>query len=81
MIVIIKYSKEIVCPGSRVFFQLSDSLVGVAEGREGREFSFLTAWWMKLFVSLVVRVWRLLYLLPEGRRLNRLCGVAGVAHN
>ena len=35
--------------------------------------SFLTAWWIKLLVSLVVRERRLLYLLPEGRRLNRLC--------
>src|SRR4029434_7522898 len=28
---------------------------------------------MKLFLSLLVRQRRLLYLLPEGRRLNRLC--------
>src|SRR4029434_11295685 len=36
-------------------------------------FSFLTAWSIKLFLSLVVRQRRLLYLLPEGRRRNRLC--------
>ncbi|KAI3363963.1 hypothetical protein L3Q82_001554 [Scortum barcoo] len=47
-------------------------LAGAGSG-EGREFSSLTAWWMKLFVSLVVRERRLLYLFPEGRRLNRLC--------
>src|SRR4029434_756685 len=45
----------------------------MAGGSEGREFSFLTAWCMKLFLSLVVQQRRLLYLLPEGRRLNRLC--------
>src|SRR4029434_1872225 len=45
----------------------------MAGGSEGREFSFLTAWCMKLSLSLVVRQWRLLYLLPEGRMLNRLC--------
>ena len=45
----------------------------MAGGSEGREFSFLTAWCMKLSLSLVVRQRRLLYLLPEGRRLNRLC--------
>ena len=45
----------------------------LAGGREGREFSFLTAWCMKLSLSLVVRQRRLLYLLPEGRRLNSLC--------
>ena len=36
---------------------------------------------MKLFLSLAVRLRRLLYLLPEGRRLKGVCGVAGVAHN
>ena len=36
-------------------------------------FSFLAAWWMKLFVSQVERARRLGYLLPEGRRPNRLC--------
>ena len=46
----------------------SNSLVDEAEGRE---FSFLTAWWMKLFVRLVERARRLRYLLPEGRGLNR----------
>src|SRR4029434_8186426 len=30
-------------------------------------------WCIKLFLSLVVRQRWLLYLLPEGRRLNRLC--------
>lgn len=42
-------------------------------GRERREFSFLGALWMKLFVSLVERAQLLLYVLPEGRRLKRLC--------
>ncbi len=35
--------------------------VGVREGRggkDGREFSFLTAWWMKLSFSLLVLAWR-----------------------
>ncbi|KAG5268036.1 hypothetical protein AALO_G00207520, partial [Alosa alosa] len=41
-------------------------------GRGGREFSILTAWCMKLLVSLVVRERRLLYLFPEGSRSNRL---------
>ena len=41
-------------------------------GREGREFSILTAWWKKLFLSLVELERRLQNLLPEGRRLKRL---------
>ncbi len=39
----------------------------------GREFSFLTAWWMKLFFSLLVLAWRLRSLLPDGSRLKKLC--------
>ncbi len=49
---------------------------GVREGRGGkvgREFSFLTAWWMKLSFSLLVLAWRLRSLLPDGRRLKKLC--------
>src|SRR4029434_5367711 len=38
-----------------------------------------TAWCIKLFLRLVVRQRRLLYLLPEGRRLNRLCAGWGVS--
>ena len=41
-------------------------------GREGREFSILTAWWRKLFLSLTVPQLRLRNFLPEGRRLKRL---------
>ncbi|KAJ3588279.1 hypothetical protein NHX12_011872 [Muraenolepis orangiensis] len=40
-------------------------------GREGREFSILTTWWMKLFLSLVGLERRLRNLLPVGRRLKR----------
>jgi hypothetical protein len=40
-------------------------------GSEGREFIILTAWCTKQ--SLVEQLWRILYLLLEGRRLNRLC--------
>ncbi len=49
---------------------------GVREGRggkDGREFSFLTAWWMKLSFSLLVLAWRLRSLLPDGSRLKKLC--------
>ena len=47
-------------------------LVG-AEGREARELSFLTAWGEKhLFTSLVEPARRLQYLLPDGRRLEKL---------
>ncbi len=49
---------------------------GVREGRGGkdrREFSFLTAWWMKLSFSLLVLAWRLRSLLPDGSRLKKLC--------
>ena len=46
--------------------------MGGAGGREGREFSSLTAWWIKLLVSLEVREWRILYILPEGKRLKRV---------
>ncbi len=50
---------------------------GVREGRGGgkdrREFSFLTAWWMKLSFSLLVLAWRLCSLLPDGSRLKKLC--------
>ncbi len=42
-------------------------------GKDGREFSFLTAWWMKLSFSLLVLAWRLLSLLPDGSRLKKLC--------
>ncbi len=42
-------------------------------GKDGREFSFLTAWWMKLSFSLLVLAWRLRSLLPDGSRLNKLC--------
>ena len=42
-------------------------------GREGRELSFLTAWGEKhLFTSLVEPARRLQYLLPDGRRLEKL---------
>ncbi len=54
----------------------SSVLRGVREGRggkDGREFSFLTAWWMKLSFSLLVLAWRLLSLLPDGSRLKKLC--------
>jgi hypothetical protein len=43
----------------------------------GGGFSFLTAWWMKLFLRLVEWARKLRYLLQEGRRLNRLW----LAHN
>ncbi len=49
---------------------------GVREGRggkDGREFSFLTAWWMKLSFSLLVLARRLRSLLPDGSRLKKLC--------
>ncbi len=49
---------------------------GVREGRggkDGREFSFLTAWWIKLSFSLLVLAWRLRSLLPDGSRLKKLC--------
>ncbi len=42
-------------------------------GKDGWEFSFLTAWWMKLSFSLLVLAWRLLSLLPDGSRLKKLC--------
>ncbi len=54
----------------------SSVIRGVREGRggkDGREFSFLTAWWMKLSFSLLVLAWRLLSLLPDGSRLKKLC--------
>src|SRR4029434_1073157 len=54
-------------------FQPPIRLTDMAGGIEGREFSFLTAWCMKLFLSLVVWQRGLLYPIPEGRRLNRLC--------
>ena len=59
--------------GGRWGFQLPVSLEDMAGGSEGREFSVLTAWCTKLFLSLAVRQRRLLYLLPEGRRLNSQC--------
>ncbi len=49
---------------------------GVREGRGGtvgREFSFLTAWWLKLSFSLLVLAWRQRSLLPDGSRLKKLC--------
>ncbi len=46
---------------------------GGGGGKDGREFSFLTAWWMKLSFSLLVLAWRLLSLLPDGSRLKKLC--------
>ncbi len=46
---------------------------GEGGGKDGREFSFLTAWWMKLSFSLLVLAWRLLSLLPDGSRLKKLC--------
>ena len=49
--------------------------------QRGENLASLTAWWMKLFVSLVERARRLRYLLPEVRRLNRRQHVVGVAHN
>ncbi len=57
---------------------------GVREGRggkDGREFSFLTAWWMKLSFSLLVLAWRLRSLLPDGSRLKKLCRVGGITCN
>ncbi len=54
----------------------SSVIRGVREGRggkDGREFSFLTAWWMNLSFSLFVLAWRLLCLLPDGSRLKKLC--------
>ncbi len=56
---------------------------GVREGRGegGREFSFLTAWWMKLSFSLFVLAWRLLSLLPDGSRLKKLCVGGGITCN
>ncbi len=54
----------------------SSVIRGVREGRggkDGREFSFLTSWWMKLSFSLFVLAWRLLSLLPDGSRLKKLC--------
>ncbi len=56
--------------------EFSDSWGKRGEGRggkDGREFSFLTAWWMKLSFSLLVLAWRLLSLLPDGSRLKKLC--------
>ncbi len=43
------------------------------EGGQGQEFSFLTAWWMKLSFSLLVLAWRIRSLLPDGSRLKKLC--------
>ncbi len=43
------------------------------EGKDGRKFSFLTAWWMKLSFSLLVLAWKLRSLLPDGSRLKKLC--------
>ncbi len=42
-------------------------------GKDGRELSFLTAWWIKLSFSLLVLAWRLRRLLPDGSRLKKLC--------
>ncbi len=42
-------------------------------GKDGREFSFLKAWWMKLSFSLLVLAWRLRSLFPDGSRLKKLC--------
>ncbi len=61
------------CPGRG---GQSSVVRGVREGRggkDGREFSFLTAWWMKLSFSLLVLAWRLRSLLPDGSRLKKLC--------
>jgi len=41
------------------------------EGREGREFSLLTAWWEETCFSRVVLDLRLRSILPEGRRVKR----------
>ncbi len=46
---------------------------GAGGDKDGREFSFLTAWWMKLSFSLLVLAWRLRSLLPDGSRLKKLC--------
>ncbi len=46
---------------------------GEGGGKDRREFSFLTAWWMKLSFSLLVLAWRLCSLLPDGSRLKKLC--------
>ncbi len=51
-------------------------------GKDGREFSFLTAWWMKLSFSLLVLAWRLRSLLPDGSRLKKVvCRVGGITCN
>src|SRR4029434_2594598 len=74
---VIKVQRTVLLHGRELLwgggFQPRIRLTDMAGGSEGREFSFLTAWCIKLFLSLVVRHRRLLYLLPEGRRLNRLC--------
>ncbi len=62
--------------GGGVGSEFSDSWGKRGEGgggKDGREFSFLTAWWMKLSFSLLVLAWRLLSLLPDGSRLKKLC--------
>ncbi len=57
--------------------KFSDSWVregrGGEGGKDGREFSFLTSWWMKLVFQSVCLAWRLLSLLPDGSRLKKLC--------
>lgn len=67
-----KFRVQSVFFGGVIFFLLPINLVEGAEGGEGREFSILTAWWIKLLENLVVQKRRILYLLPEGRTLNRL---------
>lgn len=54
---------------------LDDVLSTIHRGDMGGEGRCLaTAWSTKLFLSLVLREWRLMYLLAEVRRLKRLSG-------
>ncbi len=57
---------------------------GVREGRGGkdrREFSFLTAWWMKLSFSLLVLAWRLRSLLLMVADWRSCVSVGGITCN
>ena len=53
-------------------FQCADGTRG-SWGKVGRELNFLTGWWMKLSLGVLVLAWRLCSLLPNGSRLRRLC--------
>ena len=53
----------------------------VFEGAEVREGGDRTAWWKKLFPSLVEPAWKLRCRLPDGRWLKSLCeGLVGSFH-